>query len=147
MRKAFLLIFSLLFVLACSKNYDDCYSIFPGTPEVYVVLMDSEGNSLLGENNVYKPSEISLLRGEEKMDNLSFQEYSGGIIVMVLNYRQMEAEVDYELKLNEEESDIINIKKSDQDIQCLTNVKLLEEFWVNGEQILIKDNRWYVIQK
>ena len=104
-----LLLCILLFIFAsCSKdNYSDCALVSPIEPIAYISIEDSEGASLLGEDNVYKPSEITLTRGTDTL-SLDFSEGNNKMAI-VLFFEQFESEKDYSLNLNDDETDILNL--------------------------------------
>ncbi|PVW13833.1 hypothetical protein DDV96_11810 [Marixanthomonas spongiae] len=64
--KIFFLIIVLQF-FSCDR-YDDCAMLLsPPQSVALVTIEDSKGNSLLGEDNVYKPSEITLTGNEDTL--------------------------------------------------------------------------------
>ncbi|RFN58319.1 hypothetical protein [Marixanthomonas ophiurae] len=140
-----LLLSILLFIFAsCSKdNYSDCALVSPVEPIAFISIEDSEGVSLLGEDNVFKPSEITLTRGTDTL----FLDFSEGDdkMAIVLFIEQFESEEDYSLNLNDEESEILNLTLKLNPGKCF-DVLSIEKFKLNGEEIQ-PENGAYIIQK
>ena len=141
----FMTIIALLILSSCSKKDDDCPVIDIIEPAINITILDSLGNSLIGENNIYKPSEITLIRGAQTVF-LSFQE-NNDITYIRLLYTDMESEMDYELKLNELETDILNIKYRSERGECYDYL-VVEAFYVNGEELVYDNDLYsYIIRK
>lgn len=145
MKNISIVIFSFLILSSCSKRNDDCATTDPPEPTVQISIIDNEGNSLLGENNTYKPSEITLNRGSQNIP-LRFYEYDGKIF-MELYYYEMESEKDYALKLNDQETDILNLKLNTYNTDCFDGLKSLVKFNLNGVEIQRDVNYAFIIQK
>ena len=146
MKNTLLIFISLFLLISCEKNDDinKCASKEPPADYIVVSIIDSEGNSLLGINNTYKPSDISLSRGH-KFIPLSYFKYDEEIYMM-LSYYEMESEKEYELKLNSQETDIINLKISMYNTDCFLYLKRVEKFVLNGNEIQFNGD-FYEIQK
>lgn len=140
-----LLLSILLFIFAsCSKdNYSDCALVSPVEPVAFISIENSEGVSLLGEDNVYKPSEITLTRGTDTL----FLDFSEGNdkMVIVLFFEQFESEKDYFLNLNDDETEMLNLSLKLNPGKCF-NVLSIEKFKLNSEEIQL-ENGAYTIQK
>ena len=137
---------ALLILSSCSKSFnDDCAATDPPYPTIQISIIDSEGNSLIGEENIYKPSEIKLNRGDQNI-SLRFYEYEGKTF-MELSYFDMESEKDYFLKLNEQETDILNLKLNTYNTDCFKGLRNVEKFLLNGVEIQRDVNYSFVIQK
>ncbi len=118
MKKSYLLFFGIItfFILfSCDKN-DNCEAVIPAQPAINIRILDNEGNSLIGENNIYKPSEISLTRGSQII-NLIFNDNNEETYI-TLYYPEIESGKDYQLKLNNEETDILNLKLKNIEGEC-----------------------------
>lgn len=145
MKKLVLIIFGLMVFASCSKSDNhNCATVSPPEPAVSILIVDSEGNSLLGEDNVYKPSEIKLNRGSQEIPLMFYDQ--DGTTFMSLWYHDMESEKDYFLKLNEEETDVINLKINTYNTECFQGLRGLEKFLVNGKEIQ-SDSHAFVIEK
>ena len=100
---------------------------------------------MIGENNIYKPSEITLTRGSQTVF-LSFEE-NNNITYIRLLYTDMESEKNYELKLNGLETDILNIKYRLERGECFDYL-VIEGFYVNGEEMVFDNDSYsYIIRK
>ncbi|MEH6763183.1 MAG: hypothetical protein V7655_01690 [Aequorivita antarctica] len=144
MKNTFLIIFSLLFMLSCDTN-DDCAATDPREPAINIRIVDTAGNSLIGENNIYKPSEITLSRGSQEVF-LIFNEYNEETYIK-LYYPEMESEKDYQLKLNDQEIDILNLRLKNLEGECFDFLSM-ESFSINGEEIQLDNNSYsYIIRK
>lgn len=150
MKKVASLIFGLFIIFGCSKSSDDCPPISPIDPSVNVAIVDMDGNSLIGDDNVYKPSEITLSRGGHNVELAFFEDNNFDLTMMTFLFDQMESEKDYFLKLNEDEVEVLNLSISllAIDTDCSGSIqKILDEFYLNGEKIDITNHYYYVIQK
>lgn len=144
MKNTFLIILSLFFMLSCDTN-DDCAATDPPPTTVQILILDSDGNSLIGEDNIYKPSEIRLDRGNQNIP-LRFYDFDGKTYID-LYYYEMESEKDYNLKLNEQETDILNLKLNTYNTDCFDGLKSVVKFILNGEEIQRDVNYAFIIQK
>ncbi|MCG2430512.1 hypothetical protein [Aequorivita xiaoshiensis] len=145
MKNTILLIFSLIILSSCTKKEGDCSVIDIIEPVINISILDSLGNSLIGENNIYKPSEITLTRGSQTVF-LSFEE-NNNITYIRLLYTDMESEKNYELKLNGLETDILNIKYRLERGECFDYL-VIEGFYVNGEEMVFDNDSYsYIIRK
>ncbi|MBK5212453.1 MAG: hypothetical protein JJE55_02180 [Flavobacteriaceae bacterium] len=149
MKKSHLLftaIIALLILSSCSKKDDNlCATTEPPSDTITISIIDNEGNSLLGENNTYKPSEITLNRNNQNIP-LRFYEYDGKTF-MELYYYEMESEKDYALKLNDQETDILNLKLNTYNTECFKGLRSVVKFNLNGEEIQRDVNYAFIIQK
>ncbi len=146
MKNILIVIFSFLMLSSCSKKSDDCAATDPKEPAFNIRIMDAEGNSLIGEDKIYKPSEIKLSRGSQTIF-LIFEDANDGETYIRLYYPEMESEKDYQLKLNEQEIDILNLKLKNIEGECFDFLSV-EAFYVNGIEIqLDNDSYSYIIQK
>jgi len=146
LKNTILLFFSLMILTSCSKSFnDDCAATDPPEPIVQILIVDSDGNSLIGENNVYKPSEITLNRGNQNI-SLRFYDYDGKTF-MEFYYYEMESEKDYALKLNDQETDILNLKLNTYNTDCFEGLRSLVKFNLNGEEIRRGADYAFIIQK
>ncbi|MEM0516968.1 MULTISPECIES: hypothetical protein [Aequorivita] len=145
MEKIYVVFFLLLIMSACDTN-DDCAATDPPPQSIHISILDTEGNSLIGENNIYKPTEITLDRGNQNIP-LRFYDYDGKTFIE-LYYYDMESEKDYNLMLNQQETDILKLKINIYNTDCFTELKSVEKFLLNGEEIQ-RDNETYsyIIQK
>lgn len=146
MKNIILIVISLFLLSSCEKNDDDnlCATTSPPPDFITISIVDNEGNSLIGLNNTYKPSDISLIRGNQYIP-LRFYEYDE-IIFMEFDYYEMSSEKDYELKLNEQETDILNLKINRYNTDCFLYLKSVEKFVYN--EIEIQSNSgFYEIRK
>tara|TARA_R100000306_G_scaffold945_1_gene2588 strand:- start:186 stop:662 length:477 start_codon:yes stop_codon:yes gene_type:complete len=135
--------FFILQFVSCDSN-DDCGSYLSPSPSItYISIEDSEGNSLLGENNEYKPSKITLTRGTDTL-LLDFSEGNDKIAI-VLFFEQLESEKNYSLNLNAEETEILNLTLKINRGECF-DVSEIETFRLNGAEIQ-PENGAYIIQK
>lgn len=138
-------IFCTLLITSCSKQNNDCASIFPVPPEVNISIVDSEGNSLIGEDKTYKPSEITLTRGNQSIP-LSFNEYDGQMVITMF-YPEMESGKDYLFKLNDQETDTLNVILKKINGECFDTLSI-EGFFINGVELQFnRDSYSYVIIK
>lgn len=146
MKNTLLVFISLFVLISCEKNDDIniCATKEPPADYIVISIIDSEGNSLLGVNNTYKPSDITLNRGY-KFIPLRFFEYDEKIL-LILPYYEMESEKNYELKLNEQETDILNLKINWYNTDCFLYLKSVERFVLNGVEIQ-SNGDFYEIQK
>lgn len=144
-RNIVIVTFSLILLSSCSPNSNDCSAIDPVPPEVKISIVDSEGNSLIGENNIYKPSEITLTRGDQTIF-LMFSEYNEKTYIN-LYYPEMESGKDYKLKLNDQETDILNLQLKLIPGACFDFLSV-EAFFLNGEEIQFDNDSYsYIIRK
>ncbi|SRX55987.1 hypothetical protein [Aequorivita sp. CIP111184] len=145
MKNKILIVLSCLVILSCNKN-DECESIQPSQPIAFISIIDGDGVSLIGEDNVYKPSEISLEKDGQQISAIDFfEDESIGITVIQIYFDLLESGQDYMLKLNSEETDILNIDIARNDGFCFDTYEI-EKFQVNGQAIQ-PDLNTYVIQK
>ncbi|MBT0608572.1 hypothetical protein [Aequorivita echinoideorum] len=143
MRNKIIIILSFIIMFSCGN--DDCENIFPLIPQISISIEDIDGNSLLGEENIYKPSEITLTRGNQNIQ-LIFEETEGKII-LYLDYTDMESGQDYLLKLNDVETDILNLTICVNKGEC-SDTLVVEKFLLNGEEIIKNAESFrYIIQK
>jgi hypothetical protein len=133
-----------MFFTSCETRDDECDFVFPKQPIAGISIVDSEGNSLIGEDNVYKPSEITLSDGAEEIP-LEFIEFRE-VTRMSFYFGFMISEKKYFLKLNETETDTINMTIHAYPTKCFGMMKEIEKFSVNGEEIE-GEGDIYVIQK
>lgn len=146
MKNTILLLFSLMILTSCStSSNDDCAATDPPEPTVQISIIDREGNSLVGENNIYRPSEITLNRGSQNIP-LRFYEYDGKTFIEFYYY-DMESEKDYSLKLNDQETDVLNLKLNTYNTDCFEGLRSLVKFNLNGEEIQRDANFAFIIQK
>lgn len=122
---------------------DYCATVSPPEAIAFISIADSEGNFLLGEDNVYKPSEITLTRDKDTLF-LDFTEDNDKTAI-ILFHDQLESEKDYSLNLNDKESEILNLTIVVNETRCF-DVSGIETFRVNGEEIQSENNA-YIIQK
>ena len=144
MKNIYLLFSFFLLLIACDTN-NDCAATDPREPAFSIRILDNEGNSLIGEDKIYKPSEIALTRGSQII-NLIFNEYNEENYI-TLYYPEMESEKDYQLKLNDQEIDILNLKLKNIEGECFDFLSV-EAFYVNGIEIQFDNDSYsYIIQK
>lgn len=140
-----IIIFSLFLFSACSPNLNDCAAIDSRIPAVDIRIQNKAGKSLIGEENTYKPSEITLTRGEQNI-LLIFNENKEGTYI-TLYYPEMESEKDYLLKLNDTETDILNLKFKNLAGRCF-DFLTVETFNLNNQKIKLDSvSNSYIIQK
>jgi len=145
MKNTILLIFSLLILASCTKKNEECESIQPPEPAVNIRILNEAGKSLIGENNIYKPSEITLTSGDETIF-LLFEE-SDEETYIKLYYPDIVSGQDYQLKLNEEETDVLNMKLIVNEGFCY-DVLSVEAIFINGKKILYDTDLFsYIILK
>ena len=145
MKNKILIVLSCILLLSCNKN-DECEAIQPPQPIAFISIIDGDGVSLIGEDNVYKPSEISLIKDGQQISAIDFYEdESIGITVIQIYFDLLESGQDYILKLNSQETDILNLDIVRNDGFCFNTFEI-EEFRVNGQAIQ-PDLNTYVIQK
>lgn len=139
-------IISLLILTSCSKTIDnDCATVSPPEQSIPVSIIDAEGNSLIGEDNVYKPSEITLTNGSQSVF-LSFYEVDEKTY-MGLYYVDMLSDTDYYLKLNADETDTVNLKLKTYNTECFNELKSVETFLYNNQEISPSGGNPFTIQK
>ena len=144
MKNTILIILSLVLLASCNKN-DECEAIIPSDPAFNIRIVDGDGISLIGENNIYKPSEITLTRGSQTIF-LLFNEYNEETYIK-LYYPEIESGKDYQLKLNEQETDILNLTLKNIEGECFDFLSV-EAFYINGAEVPFdSDSYSYVIQK
>lgn len=137
-------IFIVLFAItSCTRKYSECATIDPAPSVAYISIIDSEGNSLIGEDKVYKPSEITLTRGDQSIF-LNFIE-DGEITMIEVYFDQMESNMDYMLKLNSNETDILNLDITRHNGLCFDTFEI-ESFTVNGTLIEPDVNTYTIIK-
>ncbi len=143
MKKIITLIFAITLLSSCNKTDDDCLGAFPSIPELYISIVNAEGISLIGEGNVYKPSEITLSNATQNipLSTVANEE----IIYIVLNYGEMQSLTDYNFKLNDQETDILNLTINLIDAPC-NNFLRIDSFKVNNQEIMPVSNL-YTIRK
>lgn len=145
MKNIVVIIFSVLLLSSCSRNIYNCAETDAREPAINISIVDSEGNSLIGEDNIYKPSEITLTRGDQTIF-LVFIEFSEETQIRLF-YSEMESGKDYKLKLNDQESDVLNLKLKTLVSECFDFLSV-DAFFLNGEEAeLNNDSYSYIIQK
>jgi len=145
--KAILLAGILLFVLTgCKKtdDNDDCDYAIPVCSCAYIGIVDSEGNSLLGADNVYDPAEISL-SNEGQLIELIEDDLGGDQLYLRFFFGEMVSGEDYLLQLNETETDIVNLEITENIGPCFTTYAI-QEFNLNGTEIIAIEGI-YLIEK
>lgn len=116
-------------LLACEGDEDQCAKEFPVCECASIAIVDADGNSLLGENNVYKPAEISLFRSQQSINIM--EHVVANDTLMLFFFNDMESDQDYSLQLNDTETDILNLTLPIIIGSCFS-VKNIEQFRVNG---------------
>lgn len=145
MKNTVLIVFALLILSSCTKNNYGCGATDPKEPAINIRILDSEGNSLIGEDNLYKPSEITLTRGKQTI-YLLFNENDNETSIL-LYFTEIVSGVDYQLKLNDQETDILKLDLKISESECF-DVLYVEAFYLNGEEIqLDNDSFSYIIRK
>ena len=145
--KVSLLCFGFL-LLSCSSKHDECATILPPPADVNIIIVNSEGVSLLGEDNIFKPSEILLQRDGQNTGALYFTEDElNSNVVMVIHYGILQSGVNYNLILNSEETDLLNFSIQRINGPCY-DVFELESFKLNGSEVPFdEDLFYYIIEK
>lgn len=134
MKKSYLLgsLLILLILTSCSSKYDECESIIPAPSTITISIIDAEGNSLIGEENVYKPSDISLEKdGQDVNVIFLFTDEISGVTFINLNYPLLQSGQDYILELNSEENVILNLDVNRKDGVCFDSFEI-ETFRAKG---------------
>ncbi len=144
MKSTFFVIISLFFLGSCSKKNDDCETIQPPEPAINIRILDASGNSLIGEDNIYNSSEITLTRGDKTI-NLLFPKNNEETYI-TLYYPDMESDKDYQLKLTNQEIDFLNLILANNDGFCY-DILEVEALYINGKEIQRDANYAYVIEK
>jgi len=145
MKSIVIIIFSLLLLSSCSNDVNNCAATDPREPAINILIVDAQGSSLIGEENVYKPSEITLSRGDQTIF-LIFNEDNEEIFI-TLYYPEMESVKDYQLKLNDQEVDILNLKLRTTAGECFDFLSV-NTFLLNGEEIQMDSElNAYIIRK
>ncbi len=144
MKHNIVIIISFLFLLSCTKKNEDCATIQPPEPDIYIKIEDSFGISLIGEDNIYKPSEITLTR-ENQTVPLMFLEENEETLIKIY-YPEIESGEDYQLKLNDQETDILNLKLVNTEGFCY-DVLSVEVLKVNDVELMNEGGFAYVIIK
>lgn len=141
-----MIVIGLFLLISCEKNDDNniCATTEPPADYVVVSIIDNEGNSLLGVNNVYNPQDITLSKGLRFVP-IRYFEYED-VFFMIIPFYEMDSEMDYELKLNEEETDILNLKINVYNTDCFLYLKSVEKFVVNGGEVQFNGD-FYEIRK
>ncbi|MFT5103062.1 MAG: hypothetical protein ACI86C_000713 [Candidatus Latescibacterota bacterium] len=145
--KAMLLAGILLLVLTgCEKmnDNDDCDSVTPVCSCAYIGIVDSEGNSLLGADNVYDPAEISL-SNEGQLIELIEDDLGRDDLYLRFFFGEMVSGEDYLLQLNETETDILNLEITENIGPCFTTYTI-QKFNLNGTEIIAVEEV-YLIEK
>ena len=143
-RTTLLTIGLLLLILASCKKTDDCDSVLPTCSCAYIGIVDSEGNSLLGPANVYKPAEITLSR-EGQIIELTTTDLGGEDLYLNLFFSEMLSGEDYLLQLNDMETEILNLEIIENKGPCFTTYTI-QKFSLNGIEIM-EDAERYLIEK
>lgn len=133
-----------MFFASCSDKYNECDTLYPALPEAAISIVDNDGNSLIGEDNLYKPSEISLTREEQNIP-LDFFENDGKMIIFFY-YGEIQEGTDYFLKLNSEETDVINLDLRIDEGVCFDILKI-ETFLYNNQEIHSDMGSIYTVHK
>lgn len=133
-----------MFFASCSDKYNECDTLYPALPEAGISIVDNDGNSLIGEDNLYKPSEISLTREEQNIP-LDFFENDGKMIIFFY-YGEIQEGTDYFLKLNSEETDVINLDLRIDEGVCFDILKI-ETFLYNNQEIHSDMGSIYTVHK
>ena len=135
----------LVVFTSCKKNDDDaCANALPTCSCAYIGIVDSEGNSLLGPNNVYEPSEISLTNKGQVIDLIQ-DDLGGEDIFLRFSLVDIISGQDYLLQLSSIETDIVNLVVTEQTDECFTTFTL-QEFRLNGMEIEV-EGEFILIEK
>lgn len=130
-----------IFLSCTKKNY--CESIQPAQTVIQISIVDGNGNSLIGEDNRFKPSEITLSKFNQTV-YLDFYEFEGNTFIQ-LNYGQINSKENYNFKLSELETDILNLTINTREGDCF-DILEVGSFVLNG-QIISNISNLYTIQK
>lgn len=137
MKNIVVLLFSVILLSSCSRNIYNCAQIDPREPAVNISIVDSDGNSLIGEDNIYKPSEITLTRGDQTI--LLIFDLVNDETQITLYYPEMKSGEDYQLKLNDQETDVLNLNLENLVGECFDFLSV-NTFLYNGEEIQLNSN-------
>ena len=138
MKNVVVIIFSLALLSSCA-------SFDPREAAINISIVDKEGNSLLGDDNIYKPSDITLTRGDQTI-LLIFNEVNEETQIRLF-YSEMESGKDYQLKLNDQETDVLNLKLETLVSECFDFLSV-DAFFLNDEEIQMNEDSYaYIIKK
>ncbi len=145
MKNILVLIFSLVLLSSCSRNRFNCAQTDDREAAINISIVDGDGNSLIGEDKIYKPSGITLTRGDEEI-LLIFNEFDEKTLIKLF-YSEMESGKDYQLKLNEQETAELNLKLETLVSECF-DFLTVDTFLLDGQEVqLHNDSNTYIIQK
>lgn len=145
MKNIIVLIFSVVLFSSCSRTIYNCAQIDDREAAINISIVDGEGVSLIGEDKTYKPSNITLTRGNQEV-LLIFDEFDETTIIKLF-YSEMESGKDYQLKLNDQETAQLNLKLKTEVNECF-DFLAVDTFLLDGEEISLQsDSNTYIIQK
>lgn len=145
MKHIIIIVIGLFLLASCSIERDNCAATDPREPAINIRIQNEAGNSLIGENKIYKPSGITLTR-EDQSVMLLFNEENGQTYI-TLYYPEMESGRDYKLKLNDQETDILKLKLRYLVGQCFDFLSV-DTFYINDQKIELDSiSNSYIIKK
>ena len=141
MIKSLYIIFLCIVIISCNKNDDDtCAGVFPEEPVITFSIIDENGDNLLGEDNIFKPSQITLTRDDQSID-LFFYEQDNSTFLEV-PYPQMEDEVTYFLKLTANDTDLLSVDWRLMDGSCFDSFSI-DSFIYNQTNVEVEDTQFF----
>lgn len=133
-----LLCFLILFSCKDDKDEIDCSLFDPANPNLYIKLLDSNGNNLI-ENNTYKPNEITVSFNGQTITNVVFTTVKGLENLITLNVMGTEGNNQFDIKLSNSETDVLIMNLSLISQKCGWKFYKLNSVTYNDEIVSIKD--------
>ncbi len=145
MKHIIIIVIGLFLSSSCSIERDNCAAMDPREPAINIRIQNEAGNSLIGENKIYKPSQITLTRNDQTIP-LIFDDETGQTYIK-LYYPEMESGKDYKLKLNNQETDTLKLKLRYLVGQCF-GFLYVNTFYINYQKIEMDSlSNSYIIKK
>lgn len=143
MVKFILASFSLLFLMTCDKEIEDCSAVSCLAQTITLEVVDSEGADLI-ENGTYPIEHISVAKGENEVN--AYQDALATGVQFFLS--GTEGENIYTLTLNDAETEtlVLNLSIANPGSECCSPIFEIDDATYNGSTIeVINENNVYKI--
>jgi len=121
----------LILLNSCGNKNTGCEQFSPPDPLLDIVVVDAEGNSLLGDNGIYKPSNMVF---ENENGKVELKYDNGTSKSLKFNIDDVNSGQDYSLKLNDQETETINMTIEKLDEKCGSYLNVIS-VKLNGKDI------------
>ncbi|PQV49456.1 hypothetical protein CLV33_10387 [Jejuia pallidilutea] len=141
MKKIALSLLILLSVFFCKNDDDneiDCSLIDIGPPNIYIELVDANGNNLI-ENETYIADNITVTFKGYIIENVVFKNVPSVENFIALSVSGSKGDNTFNIHLSENETDILTLNLSEREVICSVTFYTINETTYNGEIQTLKD--------